>query len=105
MGNVEWLDETHYKHWSMQAGNWLGTFNPETHSYDNYKPENLEFSLDRVEELMQTFGDHPALYAFEPVNEPWEYTPLDMLFEYYRRGREIVRKYNKDVKFVFHSSF
>jgi len=105
MGNVEWLDEQHYRHWSMQAGNWLGDFDPVLQRYINRKPENLQFSLDRVEELMQVYGDHPALYAFEPVNEPWQYSPLDMMFEYYRKSRDIVREYNKDVKFVFHSSF
>jgi glucan 1,3-beta-glucosidase len=25
--NVEWVDETHFKHWSMEAGNWMGHWN------------------------------------------------------------------------------
>lgn len=52
MSNVEWLDETHFKHWSIQAGNWIGDWNTDTMKYDNFKPENIDWAVDRVTELM-----------------------------------------------------
>lgn len=56
MSNVEWIDETHYKHWSIQAANWMGDFDLETMSYPSIKTENIDWAVDRVEELMMSFG-------------------------------------------------
>lgn len=54
---------------------------------------------------MDKWGQHPALYAFEPVNEPWQHSDLPTLKDFYRSARDIIRKSNPDVKFVFHDSF
>lgn len=48
---------------------------------------------------------HPALYAVEPANEPWEYSDMKVLKDYYRQCREEVRKVNPDVLFVFEDAF
>jgi glucan 1,3-beta-glucosidase len=103
--NLTWDDETHFKHWSHQSGNWLGTYNPETRAYDNINQEHIQWAVDNVTNLMKLYGDHPAFYALEPANEPWEYSDIDALKDYYRRCREEVRKVNPDVLFVFHDAF
>lgn len=32
--SLEWIDETHFKHWSIIEANWMGPWNSETQSYD-----------------------------------------------------------------------
>lgn len=54
---------------------------------------------------MDRYGNHPALYAFEPLNEPWWGSDYDVLKSYYRQAREIIRNKNPDVVFTFHDGF
>lgn len=54
---------------------------------------------------MARFGSHPALYAFEPINEPWWNSDYDVLKNYYRQAREIIRTVNPNVIFTFHDGF
>ena len=51
------------------------------------------------------WGNHPAHAAFEPVNEPWWNTPLDVLKDFYRDVRKLVQKHAPNSKFVFHNAF
>lgn len=50
---------------------------------------------------MERWGTHPALYAFEPANEPWYQSDMETLTDFYKRSREVVRSINPDVLFVF----
>ena len=54
---------------------------------------------------MDKWGEHPALYAIEPVNEPWGNSDMDTLFSFYRRVRALIKKQQPRLKFVFHESF
>jgi len=54
---------------------------------------------------MQRWGNHPAVFAFSPVNEPWENSDISTLKDYYRATRQIMREANPDLTFVFHDSF
>jgi aryl-phospho-beta-D-glucosidase BglC (GH1 family) len=102
---MEWIDKNHFNHWPIEAADWIGDFDLSTYSYTTMNEENIQFSLNMVEDIMKAWGNHPALYAVEPVNEPWWATPRDWLSDYYRSARDIVRSYNKDTIFVFHDAF
>jgi len=54
---------------------------------------------------MDKWGSHPAMYALEPVNEPWWNTPRDALMDFYRSAKKIVHDSNPDTIFVFHNAF
>ena len=54
---------------------------------------------------MLKWGNHPAVHALEPVNEPWWNSDLPTLKNFYRSCREVIRSINSDVLFVFHDSF
>lgn len=41
--------------------------------------------------LLNKWGDHEALYAIEPVNEPWWNSDLDVLMQFYRDVRNMMR--------------
>jgi glucan 1,3-beta-glucosidase len=75
--NLEWIDETHFKHWTVQNASWMGTYNG--YSYEWINQDNIEWALQNVRNLMAKWGNHPALYALEPVNEPWEHSDLPTL--------------------------
>lgn len=54
---------------------------------------------------MEKWGHHPAVYALEPVNEPWWNSDQDVLKNFYRSVREVIRSINPNTLFVFHDSF
>ena len=50
----------------------------------------MQWSLKQIEAILKMFGFHSALIGFEPVNEPWDKTPKNVLFDFYRKARKIV---------------
>jgi len=102
---MEWLDANHFKHWSVESADWLGKFNNTTWQYESLNEDNILWALSVVEDIMKEWGNHPAFYALEPVNEPWWNSPREWLSDYYRQARDVVHSYNKDALFVFHDAF
>lgn len=43
-----------------------------------------------MQAILKKFGSHSAIVGFEPVNKPWEKTPLPILFDFYRKVRKMV---------------
>ena len=101
--DVIWDNETHFRHWSVLNAKWMGEWNGE--EYTSINQTNIDFSVDTIQGIMERWGHHPALYAVEPVNEPWWNSDLVTLKEFYRRCREAIRKINADIIFVFHDAF
>ena len=80
----------------------MGPFNLSKWAYDYiYTDEDkgIQWSLDVVSKLMALYGQHPALYAFEPVNEPWWGSDYEVLKSFYRQARTIIRDVNPNVIF------
>jgi len=100
---LEWTDETHFRHWTIQNASWMGTYNGKI--YETINLDNIEWALQNVRNLMAKWGNHPALYALEPVNEPWEHSDLPTLKQFYRDCRAAIREVNDEVIFVFHDAF
>ena len=69
---LAWKDENHFTHWENQAAEWMGPWNGTGYDYIDFN--NLLWAQDTVMGLVNEWGNHPALYAIEPVNEPWEKT-------------------------------
>ena len=98
-----WLDEDHYEHWGFQRGEWMGPWNGDSYDYIDF--ENLAWAVNTMDGLLDEWGHHPAVYAMEPVNEPWEHTDLWALKLFYRNVRALMRRKNPELVFVFHESF
>lgn len=79
--DTEWIDETHFSHWPTQNAHWMGTWNGTEYDINQ---DNIDWALDNVRVLMEKYGHHPAVYAFEPVNEPWWNSDLVTLKNFYR---------------------
>ena len=74
---LAWKDEDHFTHWEIQAGEWMGPYNGKGYDYIDFN--NLLWAQDTVSGLVDKWGNHPALYAIQPVNEPWYCTDLTLL--------------------------
>eukprot|EP00966_Prymnesium_polylepis_P251463 5813883-Prymnesium_polylepis.1 len=51
------------------------------------------------------YKDHPAVWGLEPVNEPWQFIPLEPLKQFYWDAYWITRRAQPKWKFVMHDSF
>jgi hypothetical protein len=93
------------------------------------KPENINFSISVLERLAQRYGKHKALYGIQFLNEPisndlFAFTssrykprdpvyaegscsvPLEVLFDFYTRSYNVMRRYmDTDKAAVFHDGF
>lgn len=86
----------------------MGPFNLSTYKYDYIYTDDehgVNWALDNVQKLMDKYGKHPAVYALEPVNEPWWNSDMSVLKDFYRNARNIVRSVNPSVIFAFHDAF
>jgi len=99
----EWIDETHFKHWGIQDPEWMGHWNGEI--YDSINFDNLIWAVDNVKNLLDLWGNHPAVFALQPVNEPWEHSDIPVLKDFYRVTRQLMREFNPELTFVFHDAF
>jgi glucan 1,3-beta-glucosidase len=103
--DFEWTDSNNFKHWSIENATWMGHFDGDSQTYTSINQQNMQWSLDVVKNLMKKWGNHPAVHALEPVNEPWWNSDLPTLKDFYRSCRDAVRAVNPSVLFVFHDSF
>mmetsp|Transcript_18424 Transcript_18424/g.24571 ORF Transcript_18424/g.24571 Transcript_18424/m.24571 type:complete len:97 (+) Transcript_18424:924-1214(+) len=83
----------------------MGEFDRETIEYTSTNYENIEHALETIQEIVNMYKGHPAVLGLEPVNEPWQYTPLDELKQYYWEGYLIVKKDAPYWKYIMHDSF
>lgn len=69
-------------------------------------PKNIQETIRVLETFSQKYGNHPALYGIELLNEPRLQVPLDILQQFYRDSYDRIRKHlNPDVAVVIHDSF
>jgi len=102
-----WTDENNFNHWDQALGEWMGEYDmvKQNCQYKSYNWENIAWAKDTIQGILEEWGNHPALAAIEPVNEPWWCSPMDLLKAFYRDVRKQIRAFNPDIKFVFHDAF
>lgn len=96
---------TTFEHWPIRQAEWAGTFDPDTHNYTSINYANLNQSLRAVENIIERYKAHPAVLGLQPVNEPWELTPIQILKDYYWKSYKRVKALAPNWKFVLHDSF
>lgn len=58
-----------------------------------YEPENLRRTLEALAILAQHFGQHPALWGIQPVNEP-NVVDVQILMDFYQRAYATLRAFS-----------
>jgi glucan 1,3-beta-glucosidase len=101
----EFAGLTTFEHWPIRSANWIGTFDTDTATYSSINYENIQHSLDVIAKVVQRYATHPAVLGIEPLNEPWQYTPIAELKRFYWEGYKIVKKTAPYWKYIMHDSF
>jgi len=96
--------EQTFEHWPRRTAEWLGAFDSDNSSY-TIDDGNIERSLRILETVARAYGAQRAVFGIEPVNEPWQYTPLKVLKDFYWRGYKRVKAIAPHWHFVMHDSF
>ncbi len=69
-------------------------------------PENIKETLRVLESFAQKYGQHPALFGIELLNEPRDVVPLEILQQFYQDAYARMRPHlDPQVAIVFHDSF
>lgn len=99
----------YFTHWENRRANWIGTYNSHTQTYDTINKQNINYSLHVIEKILDLYIHKSSFWGIEPVNEPWEHTPLDELKLFYKYVYDIyIRKLGKNIDqkvLVLHDSF
>jgi len=103
--NSEYVSEQTFEHWPIRDARWIGTFDQDKGAYSTINYENIQHSLDVIEAIVNRYRLHPAVHGIEPVNEPWQYTPIEVLKRFYWEGYLIVKKLAPYWIYVMHDSF
>ena len=96
---------TTFEHWPIRAAHWPDHFDLETMSYPKIGDTLTSHALKVVAEMVKRHKSHKAVWGLEPVNEPWQFIPLEPLKKYYWDAYHIVRKGAPEWMFVMHDSF
>ena len=98
-------DAITFEHWPRRSAAWMGAWNKHTGLYDSIDYANLNFTLDVLGRIADRYADHPAVLGIEPVNEPWNWSPLDILKDFYWRGYLTIKRRAPKWRYVIHDSF
>jgi len=94
-----------FEHWPIRSAGWMGEFDRYTAGYKNINYDNIQHALDVIQIIVDMYKSYPAVLGIEPVNEPWQYTPIDELKNFYWEGYLIVKQSAPFWKYIMHDSF
>ena len=96
----------YFDHWNHRSADWIGDFDINNKSYSNINNNNIQFTLRIVELILDRYEHRKSFWALEPINEPWEYTPINELKKFYKNVYDIFLRRNLfDKSLIFHDSF
>lgn len=94
-----------FEHWPIRSAAWIGTFDPVQAVYTDINRDNIQHMLDVIDIVVEKYKDHPAVLGLEPLNEPWQFTPIDELKSFYWEGYLRVKSKAPYWKYIMHDSF
>jgi glucan 1,3-beta-glucosidase len=105
--NPELVGAVTFEHWSIRDAGWIGTFDSSTLGYTSINTENLNMTLRVIRAIAERYKDSPAVMGLEPVNEPWQYTPIDVLKRFYWEGYKVMKRTasGRGWRYVMHDAF
>jgi glucan 1,3-beta-glucosidase len=65
----------------------------------------INMTLRVLTTIVDKYKSHPAVWGLEPVNEPWQFIPIETMKEFYWNAYWIVRRGAPKWKYVMHDSF
>mmetsp|Transcript_19787 Transcript_19787/g.63636 ORF Transcript_19787/g.63636 Transcript_19787/m.63636 type:complete len:746 (-) Transcript_19787:112-2349(-) len=98
-------DAVTFEHWPRRSAEWMGTFDGHTGTYDVVNWTRIDASIDVLAAIASRYASNPTVLGVEAVNEPWQFTPIDVLKEFYWRAYLRVKEIAPSWRFVMHDSF
>ena len=100
------INNNHFVHWTIRSANWIGEFDVDTKEYINIDDLSIEHSKTVLTYIIQKYFSYKKLRGLTVLNEPWEYTPDDILKKFYQDIFDIFQIYmSPDKLFIIHDSF
>ena len=96
---------TTFEHWPVRAARWLGDFNRFNLTYEVINYAHIQHSLDTIQIIVDLYKNNPAVIGLEPVNEPFEQSPVPVLKQFYWDGYLVVKESAPHWKYIMHDSF
>ena len=105
--NKNYVGAATFQHWSSRDAQWIGEFNFSSLGYDSINENNIQMTLEVIKKIVERYQSFPSILGVEPLNEPWEYTPIEQLKRYYWEGYKIIKNNSltKEWKYIMHDSF
>jgi len=94
-----------FVHWPFRTAEWMGQFDSKTATYTTKNETNIQHTLDTIQVMIDMYSNETAVLGIEPVNEPWQFTPLDWLKQFYWDSYEKVREGAPHWLFLMHDAF
>ncbi|KAJ1448915.1 glycoside hydrolase superfamily [Pelagophyceae sp. CCMP2097] len=98
-------DAPTFEHWPRRSASWMGEFDRHSGTIEHIDHENINGTLAVLEMIAHKYKKHPAVMGLEPVNEPWQFTPLKELKDFYFEGYKRVKAIAPRWRYVMHDSF
>lgn len=96
----------YFDHWNYRSADWIGDYNISSKNYTNINYNNIQFTLRIIELILDRYQERKSFWGLEPINEPWENTPLNELKFFYKQTYDIFKRRNLYKKvLVLHDSF
>jgi glucan 1,3-beta-glucosidase len=96
---------TTFTHWPSRKAEWMGSYDLEKKAYTTIDWGRLEATLDVVRNITEMYATNAAVMGLQPVNEPWQFTPIGPLQRFYWEGFKIVKRRAPGWKWFMHDSF
>lgn len=77
---------TTFSHWASRKAEWMGKFDLDSKAYSALYWHRLDATLDVVRAIAQAYSTNAAVMGVQPVNEPWQFTPIGPLKRFYWEG-------------------
>jgi len=104
--NLTWAaDGQSFVHWPSRSAAWQGAFDPLTMTYSWISWDNVRTTVQVLQRIATSLVGFNAVLGLEALNEPWQYTPLDVLKAFYWDAYWAVRAAAPHWLFVIQDSF
>eukprot|EP01035_Chromulina_nebulosa_P020636 gene20636-26754_t len=100
--SVHWNNPNSYE--KIISASWMGTFDPITMT-TSVNSSYMTHSLLVIDTIIELYKGHNNVVGIEAVNEPWYYTPIYELKEFYWNVYQLVQSKAPHWISLFHDSF
>eukprot|EP00903_Cladosiphon_okamuranus_P005957 g5882.t2 len=94
-----------FVHWPYRAARWIGDFDRDTGTYRSKNESAIAHTLLVIQTMVDMYANETVVMGLQPVNEPWQFTPIDWLKDFYWDAYHIVREQAPKWLFLMHDSF